>query len=195
MEKIEEIVDLYNIKEKREQMHNNRLMIAHLKKEMSDLKLNRDVAIYAAALEKVGYGEEIHSYLTLAANLRNDPKVSEYIKLKNQVTLLEQQIVDYYRSIQIGLRNRLMYTDTPDIFVYYGMFEEDAIARNIVSDELAFLDKVDKVVLPTRRIESNRKSRHFYNKVSFKYLEELTKDNSLSIENKDLGKVKVLIKK
>ena len=195
MNRIEEIVDLYNLKEKREQIANNRREITHLKKEMSDLKLNRDVAIYAAALEKVDYGEEIESYLAIAASLRNNPKVSEYVDLKGQVLLLERQIVDYYRSIQIGLRNRLTYTETPDIFVYYGLFDDEVIAKNIISNKLAFMDYVDTVILPTKKMESNRKTRHFYNQVSFKYLEELSKDNSFSLENKDLGNVKILIKK
>ena len=194
MNKIEEIVNLYNLKEKRERITSNRREITHLKKEMSDLKIDRDVAIYAAALEKMSYGEEMLGYLALTISLSAKPNVKKYSQLRKQVIELEQQIAEYYRSVQIALRNRLMYSDAPDIYVYYGIYNKEVITKNIVSPELAKLSEDNTTIFPYEEITSKRKLRHFYNKKSFKYLEEVSKDNSLSLEGKDLGKVKVLRK-
>ena len=194
MNKIEEIVDLYNLKEQREKLIKNKEEISHLKKLMSDLKINRNVAIYAYATQKMILGEEIDSYLNIVNSLKDDSNVQEYISLARRLYLLEREKINYYRSIQIGLRNRLTYQSEPDIYVYYGMFEEDPITKNIVSNKLAFMDKVDTVVFPSKELKSNRKLRHFYNKTSFKYLEELSKDNSYSLEEKNLGKIRVLRK-
>ena len=194
MNKIEEIVNLYNLKEKRERITSNRREITHLKKEMSDLKIDRDVAIYAAALEKMSYCEEMLGYLALTISLSAKPNVKKYSQLRKQVIELEQQIAEYYRSVQIALRNRLMYSDAPDIYVYYGIYNNEVITKNIVSPELAKLSEDNTTIFPYEEITSKRKLRHFYNKKSFKYLEEVSKDNSLSLEGKDLGKVKVLRK-
>ncbi len=192
MNNIEEIVSLYNIKEKRELMNNNRKEITHLKKLMSDLKINRNVAIYASCMQEILSGDEIYNYLSFMESLKDDPDVQEYIKLYRQVCMLEEQIVNYYRSIQIGLRNRLSYDKTPDIYVYYGTYNDKIFARNIIGPELTFLNDDNTFIFPDKEMKSRRKARHFYNRTSFKYLEELSKDDSLSLEGKNLGKVKVL---
>ena len=192
MNNIEEIVSLYNIKEKRELMNNNRKEITHLKKLMSDLKINRNVAIYASCMQEVLSGDEIHNYLSFMESFKDDPDVQEYIKLYRQVCMLEEQIVNYYRSIQIGLRNRLSYDKTPDIYVYYGTYNDKIFARNIIGPELTFLNDDNTFIFPDKEMKSRRKARHLYNRTSFKYLEELSKDDSLSLEGKNLGKVKVL---
>ena len=85
MNKIEEVVNQYNIKEKKEQIKENREKITHLKKLMSDLKIHRNVAIFADAVDKMGYGEEILYYLQMIKQLSNDPHVQEYSALYEQV--------------------------------------------------------------------------------------------------------------
>ena len=194
MNRIEEIVDLYNLKEKREQVLNNKREITHLKKLMSDLKIHRNVAIFADAINKIGYGEDIHYYLQVIRDLSDDQYVQEYSNLYEQVEILERQIVDYYQNLQISLRNRLSYIENPDIFVYYGTFNDRVITKHIVTPELSFFNEDNTVIFPNKELKSRRKARHFYNQVSFKYLEELSKDDSFSLEGKDIGKVKILRK-
>ena len=187
-------VHVDNLKEKGERIASNRRRITHLKKKMSDLKIDRDVAIYAAALERIAYGEEMLSYFALTISLSSNPNVIEYSNLRKEILELENQIVEYYRNIQIGLRNRLTYTETPDIYVYYGTSDNQILTKNIITSEIIELDPEKTTIFPQAELKSKRKLRHFYNQTSFKYLEELSKDNSFSLEEKNIGKVRVLTK-
>ena len=192
--KIEETVELYNLKEKGEKLKKSRAEIIHLKKLASDLKINRNVAIYEYAMQKVVLGEEIHSYLSVADKLRDDPNVQKYREIIIKIYWLERQAVEYYRGIQIALRNRLAFFEEPDIYVYYGTFDDKQLTRNIISDDLMLLDDANTVIMPNKELKSRKKARHFYNKTSFKYLEALINDNNYSLEEKNLGKVKILTK-
>lgn len=194
MNKIEETVELYNLKEKGEKLKKSHAEIIHLKKLASDLKINRNVAIYEYAMQKVVLGEEIHSYLSVADKLRDDPNVQKYREIIIKIYWLERQAVEYYRGIQIALRNRLAFFEEPDIYVYYGTFDDKQLTRNIISDDLMLLDDANTVVMPNKELKSRKKARHFYNKTSFKYLEALINDNNYSLEEKNLGKVKILTK-
>lgn len=194
MNKIEETVELYNLKEKGEKLKKSRAEIIHLKKLASDLKINRNVAIYEYAMQKVVFGEEIHSYLSVADKLRDDPNVQKYREIITKIYWLERQAVEYYRGIQIALRNRLAFFEEPDIYVYYGTFGDKQLTRNIISDDLMLLDDANTVIMPNKELKSRKKARHFYNKTSFKYLEALINDSNYSLEEKNLGKVKILTK-
>ncbi|MBQ6497781.1 MAG: hypothetical protein IJI58_03600 [Bacilli bacterium] len=194
MNEIEKIVSQYDIDGQRERVFNNRQEITHLKKLMSDLKIHRDVAIYADAIDKIGYGEDIHYYLQVIRSLGNNPYVQEYSNLYEQVEMLERQKVEYYQSIQISLRDKLTYTEVPDIFVYYGTWNDKVLTRHIITPELSVYNEDNTVIFPVKELKSRGKSRRFYNQVSFKYLEELSQDKDFSIEEKKLGKVKVLSK-
>ncbi len=194
MNKIEETVELYNLKEKGEKLKKSHAEIIHLKKLASDLKINRNVAIYEYAMQKVVLGEEIHSYLSVADKLRDDPNVQKYREIITKIYWLERQAVEYYRGIQIALRNRLAFFEEPDIYVYYGTFDDKQLTRNIISDDLMLLDDANTVIMPNKELKSRKKARHFYNKTSFKYLEALINDNNYSLEEKNLGKVKILTK-
>ena len=194
MNKIEETVELYNLKEKGEKLKKSRAEIIHLKKLASDLKINRNVAIYEYAMQKVVLGEEIHSYLSVADKLRDDPNVQKYREIIIKIYWLERQAVEYYRGIQIALRNRLAFFEEPDIYVYYGTFDDKQLTRNIISDDLMLLDDANTVIMPNKELKSRKKARHFYNKTSFKYLEAFINDNNYSLEEKNLGKVKILTK-
>ena len=194
MNKIEETVELYNLKEKGEKLKKSHAEIIHLKKLASDLKINRNVAIYEYAMQKVVLGEEIHSYLSVADKLRDDPNVQKYREIIAKIYWLERQAVEYYRGIQIALRNRLAFFEEPDIYVYYGTFDDKQLTRNIISDDLMLLDDANTVIMPNKELKSRKKARHFYNKTSFKYLEALINDNNYSLEEKNLGKVKILTK-
>ena len=194
MNRIEETVELYNLKEKGEKLKKSHAEIIHLKKLASDLKINRNVAIYEYAMQKVVLGEEIHSYLSVADKLRDDPNVQKYREIITKIYWLERQAVEYYRGIQIALRNRLAFFEEPDIYVYYGTFDDKQLTRNIISDDLMLLDDANTVIMPNKELKSRKKARHFYNKTSFKYLEALINDSNYSLEEKNLGKVKILTK-
>ena len=145
-------------------------------------------------MQKVVLGEEIHSYLSVADKLRDDPNVQKYREIITKIYWLERQAVEYYRGIQIALRNRLAFFEEPDIYVYYGTFDDKQLTRNIISDDLMLLDDANTVIMPNKELKSRKKARHFYNKTSFKYLEALINDNNYSLEEKNLGKVKILTK-
>lgn len=185
---------LNNIKSQREKIINNKNKILELKTKISDLKVNNTVALYAYSQDKILYNEDIDNYKQIIQPIEEDPKVQEYIILYNKLSILEQQIINYYKNIQIELRNEVNNKE-PQVFVYYEKDENNnIITRNITSSQLSRLELDQEVILPVKDINSKRKQRHFYNRVSFKYLEELSKDNNYSIENKNLGKVKKLIK-
>lgn len=190
MNSIEEVIKKAKIKEKQEELIKNKETLLKLKVKMSDLKLNYNVALYAYALEKIEHREEVSKYFQIIEELEEDPNVIEYISLMEQLAEIKEKIADYYYFIQINLREKLIDIDYPDIYVYHISYEEELL-KNIIDDELIEYDENNTIIYPLKEIESNRKNRHFYNKVSFKYLEGLTKDNSFSLEGKRLGKVKI----
>ncbi len=190
MNSIEEVIEKTKIKEKQEELIKNKETALKLKIKMSDLKLNYNVALYAYALEKIEHREELSKYFPIIEELENDPNVIEYINLTNQLAEVKEKIADYYYFIQINLREKLIDIDYPDIYVYHISYDEELL-KNIIDDELIEYDENNIIIYPPKEIDSNRKNRHFYNKVSFKYLEGLTKDNSFSLDGKRLGKVKI----
>lgn len=190
MNNIESIVKKYKINEMQEELNKDKETILKLKRKISDLKLNRNVSLYAYSLDKILYGEESSKYMKIKKELEEDSNVLEYIKLKEQLDTLYSKIADYYYFIQIDLKEKLTDIDYPDIYIYYVSYGEELL-KNIIDDELIEYDENNTIIYPPKEIKSNRKNRHFYNKTSFKYLEELTKDHSFSTQNKNIGKVKI----
>ena len=195
MNTIEGIIKDNKILEKKEKILKNKQEITRLKKQMSDLTINRNVAIYAYAVQKVNLSEEVHSYMEIMKQVSEDPIVQEYKKLQKELMKLEEEIADYYYFIQINLREKLEKLENPNIYTYYGFLDDDPVIRNIIDAEIIDYDEDNTIIMPEKEFKSNRKIRHFYNKISFKYLEALAKDNSFEVEGKDLGKVKVLTPK
>ena len=184
--------EIKRIREQKEKIIKDQPKILSLKTKISDLKIHRNVAIYAYFMDKILIEEEIHSYLDIAKKLKDDENVQKYIKLKKQLDSLEQEKIDYYKEIQTKLKDQINRKKEATAFVYYGRDEDNhIITRDITSSQLSLLDLDEQVILPFKELESKRKIRHFYNRVSFKYLEELTKDNDFSLNNKNLGRVKV----
>ena len=190
MNSIKEVIEKTKIKEKQEELIKNKETALKLKVKMSDLKLNYNVALYAYALEKIEHREELSKYFQIIEELEKDPNVIEYVNLTKQLAEVKEKIADYYYFIQINLREKLIDIDYPDIYVYHISYDEELL-KNIIDDELIEYDENNIIIYPPKEIDSNRKNRHFYNKVSFKYLEGLTKDNSFSLDGKRLGKVKI----
>ena len=186
---------LKKLKEQKEKIITNKTKILQIKKKLSDLKLNHNVATYAYSMDKITWKEEVDKYLKITEDLKKDEKVQEYIKLDNQLNSLEQEKINYYKDIQITLKDEINKRNKPTAFVYFNKDKNNIITRDITSSQLSLLELNNEVVLPYNELKSKRKRRHFYNRVSFKYLEELTNDNDFSIENKNLGNIKKLIKK
>ncbi len=193
MDKLE--LELKKLRKQKEKIIENDSKILHLKKKLSDLKLNHNVATYAYSIDKITWKEDVDKYLKITENLKQDEKVQEYIKLDNQLKSLKQEKISYYKDIQTTLKNEINKRNESTPFVYFNEDKNNVITRDITSSQLSLLELNNEVVLPPKELKSKRKRRHFYNRVSFKYLEELTKDNNFSIENKNLGNVKKLIKK
>ena len=188
MNKIKEIVNDNYLLEQKEKLLKNRLEIIHLKKLISDLKINYNVAKYAYLVENENPNNE------LLKELEKDSNVEKYLVLDKKLKELELEIVNYYYFIQTELIDQLKNIDYPDIYIYYGMLENNEIFKNIIDSNITTDIKNKNLILPIKNKESKRKSRHFYNKTKFKYLESLISDNSFSLEEKKLGKVKILKK-
>ena len=82
MNSIENIVKKYKINEIQEELNKDRENILKLKRKLSDLKLNRNVALYAYSLDKILYMEETSKYIKIKNELEEDNNFIKYMKLK-----------------------------------------------------------------------------------------------------------------
>ena len=193
--RLKEIVNECRIKERKEQMYRNKEDMLKLSRVMSNLTLNRDAAMYAFNLDLYyllqNDEKESKEELELLANklleLEKIDSVLEYKKAREQYEILGYSKDDYYRSINIDLRNAIMSYMDPMIYI-----KQSKCFRNIVSKEDIYNEE-GTILYPFYDMESNRNYRFFYNKSSFLYLKELSEDYSFDLEGKDIGKV--LIKK
>ena len=203
MESLKAIVDSLNIPEKKKAFNKRNAIILNIKYSMSQLALNNMVARYAYNLDTISYGNDEmiikNAALANAILLKREPEVQAYESLRRELVKLEEQSSEYYKSIQLDLRDALLDQKLPDIYVYQGLLGTDnmKLCRHIIIpgryqtyDEPS---EVGTIIYPAKEKESNRKLRHFYSNVSFKYLDSLVDDGSYDLEGKRLGRV--LIKK
>jgi len=204
MEKrIQETVKYLDIPNKKRKVELNRGLITSCNASLSDMTSNQVVAQYAYDLDQLVYlvKENNPEKLDEIKRLRKEideleyksKEVREYKFVLEYRSDLEKQISDYYKTIQVDLRNELMYLTLPDIFVSQG----PCVGKHIIVPGTYFytpeLADFDTLIVPEQMdLTSARNSRHLYNQVSFRYLEQLTEDYSYDVENKDLGNVKVL---
>ncbi len=203
MESLKAIIDSLNIPEKKKAFNKRNAIILNIKYSMSQLALNNMVARYAYNLDTISFGNDEmiikNAALANAILLKREPEVQAYESLRRELIKLEEQSNEYYKSIQLGLRDALLDQKLPDIYVYQGLLGTDnmKLCRHIIIpgryhtyDEPS---EVGTIIYPVKDKESNRKLRHFYSNVSFKYLDTLVDDGSYDLEGKRLGRV--LIKK
>ena len=203
MESLKAIVDSLNIPEKKKAFNKRNAIILNIKYSMSQLALNNMVARYAYNLDTISFGNDEmiikNAALANAILLKREPEVQAYESLRRELINLEEQSNEYYKSIQLDLRDALLDQKLPDIYVYQGLLGTDnmKLCRHIIIpgryqtyDEPS---EVGTIIYPAKEKESNRKLRHFYSNVSFKYLDSLVDDGSYDLEGKRLGRV--LIKK
>ena len=203
---VKDIVDYLRIPEKKEKAGLNRETIRECNYALSNMAAaDRNVALYASYLEEwyrllaecnpdnYARTQEIRSQMQ---QLEKFKAVREYNFVLSYRHELERQISDYYQPIQ---KDELISQKLPEIYVSQGIVlfnPQLKMAKHIIipgTTIAAYEDNFETTIFPeSKPITSAREARHFYNKVSFRYLEQLAEDYSYDLESKDLGKVKVL---
>jgi len=213
MEKIKEIVANLAIEQKRAKVLKNKKEMLNLSRQMSALTFNINVAKYAYNLDTLRYkqaalvnaSEEEQKKILLDIErikleqdtLEIDDNVQEYIRLLTEYQKLDQENKDFHRLINETLRTELLDLDLPEIFVHQGLLEKDSkyhLYRHLIAHGtyISSPESPDQTIYPSKEVTSNRRSRHYYNKISYKYLDQLTKDYNFDVPSKKLGKVKIL---
>lgn len=210
MEKnVKEIVDYLDIPEKRKKVELNRQEILKCDVAMSNMAVDdRKVAMYAHDLDRIHFLlnegnsanlEEIKRIREEMTKLEKCKPVREYIFVRSYKDSLMDQISEYYKTIQKDFRDELISQKLPEIYVSQGIVSfnpELKLAKHIIipgTTIATYEDNFETTIYPeSKPITSAREARHFYNRVSFRYLEQLTEDYSYDLEGKDLGKIKVL---
>ncbi len=203
---IKYVVESLEIPQLKKELQEDRKRLFELKCEMSRLTFDRNVGLYAYYVDEIDYlitklenntpekVKEIVSQIKQlefqAMQMTSCPGVNEYSMLRDEYyeLLLKN---DYYLAINIGLRERLpQFVEMPKIYVEQSHFDFD---KHIIDGSpLKPVDENSSIVVdPLYYMESLRDYRHFYNKVSFKYLEQLCEDYSFDLEGKKLGKVRI----
>ena len=197
------VVDLLKIHEKKEKLVKERERLFDIKRQMSKMTFNRNVGLYGFFMDEMDYlmselnttddnrNEIIGKIRDLrdkTAILLEDEEVKRYAKIRDEYYHLLFDN-DYFITVNCDLRRFLTVIGVPNIYVSQG---EDT--KNIVYKNLKNTDKHYYLISPVYDMESLRDFRHFYNKVSFRYLEELCDDYSYRLDGKKLGKVKIIKK-
>ena len=201
---IKQVVDKLEIDKLREDYYNNQRRLLELRYQMNRMTFNINVARYAWYLDWIHYYvldskdsfnskeiyEKIKEYEKKALELEVFPEVVEYSKLRDEYYKL---LFDhkYYRTINEGLRYELELIGVPPIFVKQHEYEDSINIVNGSTDMHNIYFNQVKLIEPVYDMKSYRDYRHFYNRTSFKYLEQLTRDHEYSLEGKNLGKVKI----
>ena len=211
MATIKEIVNTLEIPKKRKKAALNRAEIVKCNVAMSNMCfMDKHVAMYADDLGKLqillaqndpANLDEIKRIREEMTKLEKCKGVREYQFVLDYKLQLEDQVSEYYRTIQVDLREELINQSLPEFYVYQGVVDpssEIQFSRHLIIPNTSFTftePGVETTIYPeSQKLASNRSARHFYNQVSFKYLEQLTEDCSYELEGKKLGKVKVLPK-
>ena len=205
---IKSIVESLEIQKMKMELLDNKKRIFQIGREMSKLTFDREVGLYAFYTDEMDYlikqisgatseeREKIFKKLkeidAKASQLLSNPKVIEYGKLRDEYyNLLFNN--DYFVTVNIELREELSNKmELPPIYVEQSHFDYD---KHIIDKTPLIPHFIDEnkstFVEATYDLKSFRNYRHFYNKVSFKYLEELCRDYSFDLEGKKLGRVQI----
>lgn len=207
MQKIKTIVEELGITEKRNRLIKNTYEMMSTKSEMSKLSFTREVGLYVYDCDKLSFllenpqekdQTEITRLQEETKTLSTRSDVMIYIHLEEYLEQLKKENQEYYKSIQIDLRKELMEIELPEIYVYQGAFKDDSnfkLSRHIIvpGSVIAYYNEnSETTVYPLIPIKSQRDARHFYNRTSFHYLEEVTKDYNFDLKGKNIGKTKIL---
>ena len=161
---------------------------------MSRLTFDRSVGLYALNYDRYlnslynDYEYEIDQIdFDIMRTLERLDGVKEYIKLRGENQHLNHLIEDYFRKVNIDFRqNYFEGLKLPNIYVKSSEGFTHIIDSN---DNIEGRRDSETLIYPLYDISSKRDLRHFYNKLSFHYLESLVDDLDYSLENKKLGKI------
>ena len=197
-----QLVEACDIKQRRNKHSWNVNQAKLYKKEIKKLERSSAVKMYLFKINRLNHlletGNkkdifEIRMLRKEISTLENHYGVMKYKRFNDELLIFEEFIKKYYICINVILRNELLNYDIPDIFVYQGQVDGYDLYRNILvpNSVKIGLDNEDQVIYPDRELKSNREYRKFYNRVSFRYIEDLTRDYSYDLEGKKLRKVKI----
>ena len=127
----------------------------------------------------------------LQDQIQNQEKQEEvllYKRTRDLYNQIKKENHKYQQIIQKEFRERLCTIETIPYYVSQGNEKE---AKHIIHKEL---EKKEANVYPQKELKSKRKYRHFYNKLSFQYLESIMDTNDLEIKEKQKRKVKIMNK-
>lgn len=207
---IREIVERLKIREVKKAYLDNKDKLFKMERLMSTMIFDREVGLYAFYADEVNYFvkklidsdsfcrekicKEIYASERKMKELEKNSKIEDYAILRNQyynVIFNNGYYDNYFKLINITLREEISKLKKSDIYISQSKYDYD---KNIIDSTWLTFDKIEKgttIIEPVYDMQSNRDFRHFYNKTSFKYLEQLTEDYSFDLENKNLGKVKI----
>ena len=210
MNKIKRIVKRLDIPEQRKEYLNNKKYIEEMLRAMEELNGFEEVQQYIfllhecdtklAEIKTASYGEIrrlsviIHKLQDEIKKIEGNKLVSEYKMYRDTYYELKQRNSMYYKTINVGLRQELSFLKLPEIYVYQGVLECNThykLLRHIIvpNKVVYYRDMPATIISPVDDIESKKKTRHFYNRVSFKYLDQLAEDGTFDVKVKKLGKV------
>ena len=209
MTNLAELVEGCNVKQRRYKLKND---IRRAKKYREIIRYLEEIPIiksYNNKIERLNYlnthfnkkhEQEIIGLRKNIAALETVDPVSFYKSTLQELALLEEYIKKYYITINIILRKELLDHGIPNIYVFQGVLDKDndlKLYRNIVSPNSVKteLDDEDIGLYPAHDIESQRDYRKFYNRLSFRYMEGLTRDYSFDLDSKNIKNAKVLKRK
>lgn len=200
-------VQLCMIDEKRKEHAEIKARLFQLERGMAQMVLDRQVGLYAVKLARYEYLKELLA--TLPANdldkakkeksdleselfqARRNYSFVRYHALRSEYNELKKHLSDYYTAVNTDFRNELKDKNLPNIYVFQG---NDKPGRHIIiPDRVTECMEIggNTIIYPYYELYSNREYRHFYNKTSFKYLEQLSQDCMYAVDNKNLGKIKI----
>ena len=203
---IKYVVDYLEIPRLKKEKEEREKRLFFLNREMAKLTFNRNVALYAFYTDEIDYlilkqkscsKEESEKIKDKIIDLNNKalkltiyPQVREYFLLRDEYykLLLKK---DYFIVVNYNLREELpRFVELPPIYVEQSHFDVD---KHIIDKTPLIRDDEENSIFvdPLYYMESRRDYRHFYNKVSFHYLEQLCEDYSFDLKGKDLGKVHI----
>ena len=188
------LVDFSLLKDEKRRLEYYRNKIFENGRSMAKLTFDRSVGLYALNFDR--YLDLLHNgntddekarvFLDIMRTLEHLDGVKEYIRLRGDNAHLKYLIEEYFRQVNMNFRYDLCKMELPSIYVK----SSDGFTH-IIDDEknLENRNGNETIVYPLYNLESKRDLRHFYNKLSFHYLESLIDDCDFDISNKKLGKI------
>ena len=204
MEQIKKIIDDLELKQKKEEFLNNKEFLFWLERKMAEMTFQYEVGWYAHCLDEIDFlkksletaspkkkellERKIELLQLQIQHLETKEEILIYKKTRELYHQIKEENHKYHQMLQKDFRERLRTIETIPYYVSQGCGNK---AKHIIhKDE----EKEEANVYPQKKLKSKRKYRHFYNKLSFQYLESIMETKDLTIKEKQLKKVKIMNK-